>query len=131
MKKLKVIFVLVLFPLVSLGHLHAQTKVFSSTKGSGKNQAYYEFDKWNFLIGEDKYEIDKNGMGKRTSAAGVLTRFRLISADEGVLHRVVYFSAYKNDLIVLSEIDAGDSGAGFCPIIKIAKSSRTAEVSTV
>ena len=113
MKKTKIIFVLTLFSLVLSVNLRAQTKAFSSAKGAGKNQASYEFERWNFSIGKNQYEIDKNGLGRRINFAGILTKFRLLKADDESLHRVIYFSPYKNDLLLLSEIDYQGYGAGF------------------
>jgi hypothetical protein len=105
--------ILIFLALILFGHLQAQTKVFSSAKGSGENQAYYEFDKWNFSINKDEYEISKNGKGKRTSEEHIVTRFPLRLEKNEYLERVVYFAEYKNDLLLLCESGEGDYGAGF------------------
>jgi hypothetical protein len=113
MKNKKGVFVLILFSLALLQNLPAQTKPFSFAKGEGKNQGSYEFDKWSFSIGENQYEINKNGAGKRINQTGTVTKFRLLKSDDESLHRVIYFSPYKNDLLLLSEIDYQGYGAGF------------------
>src|SRR5215213_4560439 len=109
-KNLRLVLILIL---LSFGNLQAQqTKVFSEAKGSGKNQASYEFDKWNFSIGGNRYEIRKNGRAKRTGARNRITNFRL-AVEDGELARVIYFLVYKNDLILISELDFQESRAAF------------------
>jgi len=111
MKKLQIGFLLIIFALI--GNLQAQTEIFSQAKGSGVNQAYYEFDKWNFSIDKDRYEISKNGKGRRISEKNVVTNFRFALEKAEQFYRVVYFARYKNDLLLLSEISDGGYGSGF------------------
>jgi hypothetical protein len=113
MDRIQKIILLIVFIFASIGYYQAQTKVFSEAKGSGKNQAYYEFDKWKFSIGKNRYEINKNGKVKRISSRNVVTNFRFKLDKDETLARVVYFLEYKNDLILISEVDIFDGRGSF------------------
>lgn len=112
-KKLQIIFVSICLALFLAEASEAQTKIFAEAKGSGGLEAAYEFDKWNFSIGENRYEIRKNGKAKRTDAGNRVTNFRLSVEKDGTLRRVIYFFVYKNDLILMSELDFGDAAGAF------------------
>ncbi len=45
-----------------------EIKPFSEAKGYGVNAAVYDFDKWNFLMGDAAYEIQKTGKVIRKDA---------------------------------------------------------------
>lgn len=112
MKKLQIIFLSIILVFALIGNLQAQTKIFSEAKGSGKYQASYEFDKWNFSIGKNRYEIRKNGKAKRTDSKNRITNFRFKLDKDEILSRVVYFSEYKNDILLISEIEIADGSRG-------------------
>lgn len=111
-KKLPIIFVSLFLVFLLLEDSTAQTKAFSEARGSGERQAYYEFDKWNFSIGKNRYEIRKNGRAKRTDGRNRVTNFR-IGVEDGELSRIIYFYVYQNDLILMSELDFQESGGAF------------------
>ncbi|HXH70258.1 MAG TPA: hypothetical protein VNI60_08010 [Pyrinomonadaceae bacterium] len=107
------IFFILILALSAFTNIEAQqTKVFSEAKGSGKNQAFYEFDRWNFSIGKNRYEINKNGKAERINSKNVVTDFRFKIDKDETLVRVVYFLEYKNDLLLISEIEIADGGRG-------------------
>nr|MDQ3322508.1 hypothetical protein [Acidobacteriota bacterium] len=112
LKSKQVFFISILALFVFINVKAQQTKVFSEAKGSGKNQASYEFDKWNFSIGKSRYEINKNGKAKRINNKNVVTNFRFKIDKNETLVRVVYFLEYKNDLLLISEIEVGDGSGG-------------------
>lgn len=102
-----------IFILFSFGNSQAQTKVFSEAKGSGKYKASYDFDKWNFSVGKDRYEVRKDGKAKRTNVNNRAVNFRIkLDADEEI-ERAVYFVQYKNDLLLICEVSVADAGSGF------------------
>ncbi len=116
MKLLKfrnIYFVLILI-LLSFGNSPAQeTKVFSEAKGSGKYQASYDFDKWNFSVGKNRYEIRKDGKAKRTNIKNRITNFHIRLDKDELLERAIYFAQYKNDLLLICEVSVADAGSGF------------------
>jgi hypothetical protein len=72
----------------------------------------YEFDRWNFRLGEFRFEVDKSGIGRRLNSRGKYTRFRVkIEKDEWIER--VYYAEYKGDLVLLCEVNAGGYGSGF------------------
>ena len=113
MNKSQIIFLSVILVFALTGNSQSQTKVFSEAKGSGKYQASYDFDKWNFSVGRDRYEIRKNGTANRTNNKNVITNFRFKIDKDETLVRVVYFLEYKNDLLLISESDIGDGRGAF------------------
>lgn len=116
MKNLQNVFIAIFLILFLFGTSEAQTKTcpsfyFSTAKGSGKNQAYFEFDKWRFSIGKDKYEIRKNGEVKRIGRKGFTQNFSYKLEDAQSI-RQVYFACYINDLILLFETIDGRNDRG-------------------
>ena len=91
----------------------AQTKVFSEAKGKPFVGRVYDFEKWNFLIGKQKYEIKNNGQGKRLVGNNRIKRFHFLLEKNEIIEHRIYFARYKNDLIVICETSIFDSGAGF------------------
>jgi len=63
----QIIFVWIFVLLAFLSIEAQQTKEFSEAKGSGKIQARYNFDKWIFSVGKNRYEIRKDGKAKKTN----------------------------------------------------------------
>ena len=90
-----------------------EIKPFSEAKGYGVNAALYDFDKWNFLIGDAAYEIQKTGKVIRKDAKDRITNLQIKLDVDEELKRVVYFSDYKGDLILLCESSVFDGGSGF------------------
>lgn len=113
-KSQKTIFVLILV-LFALASVEAQQiKTFSEATGSGKYQASYDFDKWNFSVGKNRYEIRKNGKAKKTDSKNRITNFRIMLDKGEQVEGQIYFYQYKNDLILVCETaPTFDSGAGF------------------
>ena len=89
-----------------------QTKVFSEAKGSGKDQAAYQYERWSFILGEDTYEIKMSGKATRKDGKGRSTNFRIVLDEGEELSRVVYYAQYRGDLLVICEISAGGNGRG-------------------
>lgn len=113
MLKFKRICFVLTFLLFFFGNSQAQTRVFSEAKGKPIVGRIYDFDKWNFSIGKQKYEIKNNGQGKRTVGRNRPTTFRFLLDKDEIIDRVVYFAEYRNDLILICETSIFDGGAGF------------------
>lgn len=111
-KSARIFFVLILalFAFVSVPAQSAG--VFSEAKGFIKNQQSEGFDKWNFSIGESRYEINNNGKAKRTSGKNVATNFLIKINKDEVLGGKLYFFDYKNDLLLISETFVADGAGG-------------------
>lgn len=106
-------FALVL-PLLSAGYSQAQTKVFSEARCVPPSTTrIYDCEKWAFSIGEDKYEIDKSGRGKRIRKPSYVNTFRFGIDDAEFVDRVIYFAEYQNDLLLIGELSFDDAGGGF------------------
>ncbi len=113
-KSQQIVFFLILFFFALAGVEAQQIKTFSEAKGSGKYQASYDFDKWNFSVGKNRYEIRKNGKAKKTDIKNRITNFRIMLDKGEQIEGQIYFYQYKNDLILVCETaPAFDSGAGF------------------
>ncbi|MDQ3130350.1 MAG: hypothetical protein M3Q99_06270 [Acidobacteriota bacterium] len=92
----------------------AQTKVFSEAKGSrAADNKIYDYEKWFFSIGKDKYEINKSGRGKRMKENSSVSTFRFSIEDADYIDRIIYFAEYKNDLLLVGELSFGLDGGGF------------------
>ena len=103
-------FVLILF---TSQYLYAQTtKVFSEAKGSGKDQTLYKYERWNFHLGNKKYEIKKNGKGTENNGKNRTANFRIKLERGEELERIVYFSQYQGDIILICESVLGDGSGG-------------------
>ncbi len=113
MNKFQIIFLSIILVFLSIENSQSQTKVFSEAKGSGQYQASYDFDKWNFSVSKNRYEIRKNGKAKRINSKNRITNFRFKLDKDETLARVIYFLEYKNDLLVISESDIGDGRGVF------------------
>jgi len=114
MKKLQIIFGAFILIWTLFGNSKAQTKVFSEAEGSRTvNNKVYDYEKWNFSIGEDKYEINKNGHGKKMKGNNSVDNFRFSIEDADYIDRVIYFAEYKNDLLLVGELSFGLDGGGF------------------
>ena len=98
---------------VLYGNLQAQTRIFSKAEGVAVKWKYYHFEKWKFSLGANRYEINRDGSGKRLNSQNESLKFRLSLEEDGFLDRAIYFAEYENDLLLISEIDYGCSGAGF------------------
>ncbi len=112
MQKSRIILLLFILTFGIVADSEAQTKVFSEAKGVAAIGKYYDFEKWEFLIGGDKYEITNKGQGKRTDGRNRVTKFRL-SLEGAETLEGVYFAEYKNDLLLMSGLDFGGEAAGF------------------
>jgi hypothetical protein len=110
---LKNISFVLLFILLSFGNLQAQTRIFSEAKGKPFVDRSYDFEKWNFTIDGQKYEIKNNGQGKRIVGKNRVKKFLLPLDKKEILDRVIYFAGYKNDLLLICETSVFDAGAGF------------------
>lgn len=107
-------FFCVVFGLFVVASVFAQDiKPFSEAKGYGVNAAIYDFDKWNFLIGDAAFEIQKAGKVIKKDAKGRTANLRIKLDVDEELNRVVYFTEYKGDLILLCESNVFDGGSGF------------------
>ena len=105
MKKSQIIFLSIILVFASIGNLQAQTKVFSEAKGSrAANNRVYDYEKWNFSIGEDKYEINKSGCGKKTEGNNSVNNFCFSIEGADYIDRVIYFAEHKNDLLLVGEL---------------------------
>ncbi len=113
MLKFKNICSVLILILFFFGNSQAQTKVFSVAEGSraaaGKD-FYYE--KWSFSIGENKYEINTKGSGKRIKKNNSVKIFRF-SIDGAYFIEDVMFSEYKNDLLLVGALSFDDGSGGF------------------
>ena len=113
MGKYRIILLLITLVYGLVAVLQAQTRVFPESKGSPATGKYYDFEKWSFSIGKDKYEITNKGRGKRISGKKRVTKFRISLAGAEILNRTIYFAEYKNDLLLISELGFGDGGTSF------------------
>ncbi len=114
MKELQIIFGTLILIWTMFGNSQAQTKVFSEAKGSrAADNKIYDYEKWEFSIGKDKYEINKNGCGKRLKGNNSIDNFRFSIEGAYFIDRVIYFAEYKNDLLLVGERSFDDSGGGF------------------
>lgn len=113
MNKFQIIFLSIILVFALNGISKSQTKVFSEAKGSGKYQASYDFDKWDFSVKKNLYEIRKNGKAKRINSKNRITNFQLRLDKNETLVRIVYFLEYKDDLLLISESDIGDGRGAF------------------
>ncbi|MDQ4120682.1 MAG: hypothetical protein M3209_04450 [Acidobacteriota bacterium] len=106
--------VLVFFILLVFQDIHAQqAEIFSEAKGTPTAaERIYDYEKWNFSIDNNQYEIKKNGKAKRIDEKNRVTNFYINLKDADNLVRI-YFAQYKNDLILLCEDEAWDAGGGF------------------
>ncbi len=95
------------------GFSQTQPRVFSEAKGKPFPDRIYDFEKWSFSIGKQRYEIKNNGQGKRIIGKNRITKFRLRLDKDEILESVIYFAKYKNDLILICETSIFDGGAGF------------------
>ena len=112
MKKSQVGFGVVILISALFGSLQAQTKVFSEAEGDGRNGSAGFYDSYVFKLSGNNYRIKSSGQGKRASRKGI-TNFRLkLERDEGLESRI-YFTQYKDDLILVCETSIGDGGRGF------------------
>jgi hypothetical protein len=108
------IVLIILLGFLARNTLYAQrVEPFSEAKGSGVDAALYDFDKWNFSIGDTTYEILKSGKATRKDAKDRITNFRIKLEVDEELERVVYFFEYKGDLILLCESSVFEAGSGF------------------
>lgn len=115
---LRIILILILAFFSCVSVEAQQTKNFSEAKGSGKYQASYDFDKWNFSVGKDRYEIRKDGKAKRRNIKNSVVNFRIKIDKDEEIERVIYFAQYKNDLLLIFESRIGDGSGG--TIIRLA-----------
>jgi len=114
MKKLQIIFGAFILIWTLFGNSKAQTKVFSEAEGSrAANNKVYDYEKWSFSIGEDKYEINKSGCGKKTEGNNSVANFCFSIEDADYIDRVIYFAEYKKDLLLVAELSFGPDGGGF------------------
>lgn len=95
MEKSRIILLLIILVYGLVGALQAQTRVFSEAKGAPATGKYYDFEKWSFSIGKDKYEITNKGRGKRISGKNRVTKFRLLLEGAEIIDRIIYFTEYK------------------------------------
>jgi len=113
MSKLQIASLSFVLAFASIGNLQAQTKTFLEAKGSEKYQTNYDFDRWNFSVSKNRYEIRKDGKAKRTNIKNHATYFRIKLDKEESIERAVYFAQYKNDLLLICEVGMADAAAGF------------------
>ncbi len=112
MKKFQIIFLLIILAFTSVEDTEAQEiKVFSEAEGLRATvDKVYDYEKWNFSIGEDKYEINKSGRGKKMKGNNSARNFRFSIEDAYFIDRVIYFAEYKNDLLLVGELSFDDAG---------------------
>jgi len=113
MGRSRIILLLIILVYGLVGVLQAQTKVFSEAKGTTATGKYYDFEKWSFSIGTDKYEITNKGRGKRISGKNRVTKFRLSLEGSEIIDGTIYFAEYKNDVLLLYETYEGGYGMGY------------------
>jgi hypothetical protein len=84
-------------------------KVFTQvTRSSGVFLPDFEFS-----ASEEKYEISSDGRGRRIEGKALIRPFNL-QIDRGFsLGRIIYFTEYKNDILLLCEGPDGYAGRGF------------------
>lgn len=106
--------ILVFFILLVFQNIQAQqTKIFSEAEGTpAAADRIYDYEKWNFSVGNNQYEIKKNGKAQRIDENNRVTDFYIKIKDAENLVRI-YFAQYKNDLILLCEDETWDAGRGF------------------
>lgn len=76
------------------------------------NPVPYEYDQWNFPVGELRFEIKMGGKGRRLNGQSGPTRFLVKIEREEQIKRL-YYSEYKGDLLLLCEVEAGGYWTGF------------------
>ncbi len=87
-----------------------QFRNFAEAKGSGPNASAFVIDKWIFTLNGTAYEITKEGKLSRRSRNGRNAAPLKIGSDEE-LSRIVYYAEHEGDLLILTEVNAGGSGA--------------------
>lgn len=111
---MKFIVVLGLMIFCLAGTAAGQTRAFSEARTiPAGNDDYFDFKQWNFSIGADSYEIERDGKGRRKGANNSAGEFQISLEADQFIDRVIYFTEYKNDLILLAELENGDAGSGF------------------
>ena len=105
---------LIILTFILCGSFYAQTKTFSEAKAiKTESTTVYDFEKWNFSIGENKYEIDKSGKGTVLRGNNTIDNFQFSIDGAFYIDRVIYFAEYKNDLLLMGELSFSDAGGGF------------------
>lgn len=112
-KNFKNIFILILI-LFFFGEVKSQeTFAFFEAHGvSASAGNKYDFEKWDFSAENFRYEINKNGKSVRIDEKNRSFDFSIKLENNENLVRI-YIIQYKNDLVLLCEVESADAGSGF------------------
>jgi hypothetical protein len=96
--------------LASLGSGQHVARPFTEAKGlPGVNDSSH----FKFSTARFKYEVSKEGRGKRTGGDVPASNFNLRLESNVYLDRAIYHAEYEGDLLLICEVSDGDYGSGF------------------